>query len=109
MAGDAAEPELEVKRFNHALAVSLGLFGVGLLIAVVVQVRHGLRPLRRMSEALANMRAGRADRLEAHLPTEIAPLATFYPAEEYHQDYLVKNPNGYCGLGGTGVKFPGES
>ena len=41
-----------------------------------------------------------------NITTEIAPLEVFYPAEEYHQDYLVKNPNGYCGLGGTGVKFP---
>ena len=40
------------------------------------------------------------------ITTEIAPLETFYPAEEYHQDYLAKNPNGYCGLGGTKVKFP---
>jgi len=29
----------------------------------------------------------------------------FYYAEDYHQQYLAKNPNGYCGLGGTGVKF----
>ena len=42
------------------------------------------------------------------ITTEIAPLEAFYPAEEYHQDYLVKNPDGYCGLGGTGVNFPGE-
>ncbi len=40
------------------------------------------------------------------ITTEIAPLDTFYPAEEYHQDYLKKNPNGYCGLGGTKVRFP---
>jgi peptide methionine sulfoxide reductase msrA/msrB len=40
------------------------------------------------------------------ITTEIAPLKVFYTAEEYHQDYLVKNPNGYCGLGGTGVKYP---
>jgi len=40
------------------------------------------------------------------ITTEIAPLEAFYPAEDYHQDYLVKNPNGYCGLGGTGVEFP---
>ena len=42
------------------------------------------------------------------ITTEIAPLKAYFPAEEYHQDYLVKNPNGYCGLGGTGVKFPGS-
>ncbi len=37
--------------------------------------------------------------------TEIEPLRTWIRAEEYHQDYLVKNPNGYCGLGGTGVRY----
>lgn len=42
------------------------------------------------------------------ITTEIAPLDTFYLAEEYHQDYLVKNPKGYCGLGGTGVKYPAD-
>ncbi|MBD8506969.1 peptide-methionine (S)-S-oxide reductase MsrA [Hoyosella sp. G463] len=40
------------------------------------------------------------------ITTEIAPLSTFYYAEEYHQQYLHKNPNGYCGLGGTGVSCP---
>lgn len=40
------------------------------------------------------------------ITTEIAPLQKYFKAEEYHQDYLVKNPNGYCGLGGTGVKYP---
>ena len=40
------------------------------------------------------------------ITTEIAPLKKYFSAEEYHQDYLVKNPNGYCGLGGTGVKYP---
>jgi peptide-methionine (S)-S-oxide reductase len=37
------------------------------------------------------------------ITTEIEPLETFYYAEEYHQQYLAKNPNGYCGLSGTGV------
>lgn len=37
------------------------------------------------------------------ITTEIAPAADFYYAEDYHQQYLAKNPAGYCGLGGTGV------
>jgi peptide methionine sulfoxide reductase msrA/msrB len=41
------------------------------------------------------------------ITTDIAPLKNYYPAEDYHQDYLKKNPNGYCGLGGTGVNYPG--
>ena len=40
------------------------------------------------------------------ITTEIAPLITFYYAEPYHQQYLAKNPNGYCGIGGTGVSCP---
>ena len=39
------------------------------------------------------------------ITTEILPAGTFYYAEEYHQQYLAKNPDGYCGLGGTGVMF----
>jgi peptide-methionine (S)-S-oxide reductase len=40
------------------------------------------------------------------ITTEIAPLRDFYYAEDYHQQYLAKVPNGYCGLGGTGVSCP---
>ena len=40
------------------------------------------------------------------ITTEIAALRDYYYAEEYHQQYLGKNPNGYCGLGGTGVSCP---
>jgi len=40
------------------------------------------------------------------ITTEIAPLDVFYYAEDYHQQYLAKNPDGYCGLGGTGVSCP---
>jgi peptide-methionine (S)-S-oxide reductase len=40
------------------------------------------------------------------ITTEIAPLEHFYYAEDYHQQYLAKNPNGYCGLGGNGVSCP---
>lgn len=39
------------------------------------------------------------------ISTEVKPVDTFYYAEQYHQQYLAKNPNGYCGIGGTGVCF----
>ena len=40
------------------------------------------------------------------ITTEILPVPEFYYAEDYHQQYLAKNPDGYCGLGGTGVTCP---
>lgn len=41
----------------------------------------------------------------SHITTEILPATEFYYAEEYHQQYLAKNPDGYCGLGGLNVKY----
>ena len=41
-----------------------------------------------------------------NITTEIIAAPEFYYAEDYHQQYLAKNPTGYCGLGGTGVKMP---
>ena len=46
-----------------------------------------------------------SSKLVAEITTEIRPASPFYFAEDYHQQYLAKNPNGYCGLGGTGVAF----
>jgi peptide-methionine (S)-S-oxide reductase len=40
------------------------------------------------------------------ITTEVVPAPEFYYAEDYHQQYLAKNPDGYCGLGGTGVSCP---
>jgi peptide-methionine (S)-S-oxide reductase len=47
-----------------------------------------------------------AERGYGAITTEIAEAGPFYPAEDYHQQYLKKNPWGYCGLGGTGVSCP---
>jgi peptide-methionine (S)-S-oxide reductase len=62
---------------------------------------------RRLAEA---SKATYQERLSAsgygEITTEIADAGPFYYAEDYHQQYLAKNPNGYCGLGGTGVSCP---
>ncbi len=47
-----------------------------------------------------------SDAGHGEITTEIAPLGDFFYAEAYHQQYLAKNPNGYCGIGGTGVSCP---
>ena len=58
----------------------------------------------RASEAAYNQALAAAGR--GAITTEIKPLDAFYPAEDYHQQYLAKNPAGYCGIGGTGVTCP---
>ncbi len=63
------------------------------------------------NEALSVMKTYQSALTAAGYPaitTELAPLGHFYRAEEYHQRYLQKHPGGYCGLGGTGVIFPGQ-
>ncbi|MEM6479393.1 MAG: peptide-methionine (S)-S-oxide reductase MsrA [Pseudomonadota bacterium] len=61
-------------------------------------------------EAAEATRARFAPRLDASgygpITTEIVEAPAFYFAEDYHQQYLAKNPNGYCGIGGTGVTCP---
>lgn len=62
------------------------------------------------AEAVAASKAAYQSALTARglgaITTEISPAGEFYYAETYHQQYLAKNPNGYCGLAGTGVSCP---
>jgi len=62
-----------------------------------------------MKAALASrdaFQAALAAKGYGRITTEIRPAGEFYYAEDYHQQYLAKNPGGYCGLGGTGVSCP---
>ncbi len=62
---------------------------------------------RRLAEqSKADYEAALAERGLGPITTEIQDAPTFYYAEDYHQQYLGKNPNGYCGLAGTGVSCP---
>jgi peptide-methionine (S)-S-oxide reductase len=64
----------------------------------------------RQREAINASRAAFQEKLResgyGEITTEVAKAGDFYYAEPYHQQYLAKNPNGYCGLGGTGVSCP---
>ncbi|MGB0499065.1 MAG: peptide-methionine (S)-S-oxide reductase MsrA [Rubricella sp.] len=75
------------------------------------QYRSGIYTYSDTQKALAEeTRADYQKRLTAAgygpITSEIIPAGEFYFAEEYHQQYLAKNPNGYCGIGGTGVTCP---
>jgi len=74
VAAVTTENEREISSFVRALVTALGFLGAGLIAAVIVQVRYGLRPLRSLQEALGRVRSGDADRLEGEYPSEIAPV-----------------------------------
>jgi len=78
---------------------------------VGTQYRSGIYYANEAQRAAAERsREAYQERLRAsghgRITTEILPAPAFYYAEEYHQQYLAKNPDGYCGLGGTGVTCP---
>jgi peptide-methionine (S)-S-oxide reductase len=78
---------------------------------VGTQYRSGIYCCSQAQQALAEAsRNAFQEKLDeagfGKITTEIAEAAEFYYAEDYHQQYLTKNPTGYCGLGGTGVNCP---
>ena len=73
--GDAVEIEEEIHAFDRALVSTFAVLAAVLLLTTMFQVRFGLAPLKRISESLAAIRSGTAERLEGAFPVEIAPLA----------------------------------
>jgi signal transduction histidine kinase len=75
VAGDATEIFDETRSFDYYLGGTFAALGIVLLLTTIFQVRFGLAPLKRISERIADIRSGRAERLEGEFPVEIAPLA----------------------------------
>lgn len=76
VAGTLHEVNDGVRRFDFLLLGSLGLMGIGMALAILIQVRYGLRPLRVLAEDLRAVRQGERLRLSGRYPREIAPLAS---------------------------------
>ena len=75
VAVDSHEVDEQTREFNRTIIVTFVTLGAVLLLTTMFQVRFGLAPLKRISEALAAIRAGTAERLQGQFPVEIAPLA----------------------------------
>jgi signal transduction histidine kinase len=75
VAGDAAEISDETRSFDQALIATFAILAVVLLLTTMFQVRFGLAPLKRITDSLAAIRSGAAERLAGQFPEEIAPLA----------------------------------
>jgi signal transduction histidine kinase len=75
VAGDASEIDDETGSFDRAIGMTFAALTVALLLTTALQVRFGLAPLKRITGSLAEIRSGRAERLQGNFPVEIAPLA----------------------------------
>ena len=106
VAADTADVQRDIHRFDTLIAQSLGLLGLGLLAAVGIQVAVGLRPLRRIRTGLADIRSGRAKRLENAFPPEITPLVDELNALLSHNETIVERARTHAGNLAHALKTP---
>lgn len=90
VAGPLSNIDQDVQQFSKMLMITLTVLGVGLLGAVFLQIRFGLRPLRQLKIALTETRAGRAARLPESFPIEIQPVVSELNALLDHNTALLK-------------------
>ena len=106
VAGDRREIDAETERFNRLLVLGLGTLLLGVVAAVLIQVRFGLEPLRRIRRSLADIRIGQAKRLAGDYPEEIRPLADELNALLDHNEAVVERARTHVGNLAHGLKTP---
>ncbi|MEZ5833401.1 MAG: ATP-binding protein [Dongiaceae bacterium] len=106
VAADLEPAMAAARQFSRILAISLSVLGVGLVSALVLQVRVGLRPLDGIKSALAAIRTGTVQRLSDDVPTEIAPLAQELNALLDHHGGLIDRARGQAGDLAHALKTP---
>jgi len=90
VAGDTAQIQSDIGAFRRLIAGALAFLGLGLLVAVVLQVWVGLRPLTAVRTGLSRIRSGRARRLEGAFPPEIDPLVSEMNALIAHNERVLE-------------------
>jgi signal transduction histidine kinase len=105
-AEDRTPVDRDVRTFVTTLAIALGILGVGLLAAVVVQVRVGLRPLFALRREVSEVRTGKRERLEGNYPVELAPLASELNALVAHNQQVVERQRTHVGNLAHALKTP---
>jgi signal transduction histidine kinase len=106
VAADLAPVLAAAGEFSRILAVTLAVLGIGLVSALVLQVRVGLRPLGRIGATLSAIRAGAERRLADDVPTEIAPLARELNALLDHHQALIDRARAQAGDLAHALKTP---
>ena len=74
VAGDAGELWTQIVSFGTSVAITLAVFGIGLIVATLIQIRWGLRPLEEVRQSLGELRSGKQARIGGSYPAEIPPL-----------------------------------
>jgi len=103
---DRASLEAELSRFNRIIFAALGTLGLGLTLAVVLQVVVGLRPLRGLTAELKAIRDGVRDRLSDEHPREVAPLAAAFNEVREHDHETLKRARQEVGSLAHALKTP---
>lgn len=106
VAADLASMSEEIRPFNVTLSVALALLGLGLIAALALQVRYGLKPLTSVRRALAAVRDGRTERLEGSFPNEVGPLTNELNAMLEHNDALLERARRHAGNLAHALKTP---
>jgi signal transduction histidine kinase len=105
-AEDRAPVNRDIRTFVTTIAVALGSLGIGLIAAVIIQVRVGLRPLFALRREVADVRTGRRERLEGTYPTELEPLASELNALVAHNQQVVERQRTHVGNLAHALKTP---
>lgn len=106
VAGDESELRGPKNRFDGLLGLALAMLFIGVLAAILIQVRFGLQPLFRIQRALSAIRSGESRRLEGAYPSEIQPLAHELNALIDHSETLIERAQTHVGNLAHGLKTP---
>lgn len=105
-AEDRTPVNRDVRAFITSIAVALGILGVGLIAAVIIQVRVGLRPLFALRRAVADVRTGKSERVVGVYPSELEPLASELNALVAHNQEVVERQRTHVGNLAHALKTP---
>jgi signal transduction histidine kinase len=105
-AEDRRPIDREVRNFFTTTAIAFAVLGLGLIVAVIVQVRVGLQPLFRLRHEVADVRRGKAERLQADYPSELRPLTDELNALVAHNQETVERQRTHVGNLAHALKTP---
>ncbi len=106
VAAETSEIAREVRKFDLALLWSLTALGFGLIVAIFIQVKFGLNPMKRLRIGLAAVRAGKSIRLEGEFPVEVTPLVEDLNALLDHNKVMVDRARTHVGNLAHALKTP---